>query len=706
MNPKLKSESYQNFGGINNKVSANDLNILEFMDIKNFDFQTPGALTQRWGSTQYAAQTFPGQVNSLFEFGRLDGASYVVASYSGGVFFGATTGNYQGVSLASTGITFPWYGATANAVLGTLKVIQFGSTGVAIGSQGVGYKNNPNLFILNPITNFHSPELQGPNYGDMLAFQNWMFYADGKKFLKFNGSTFYPVGLPIPTASASGGGATVHNAASSATVGFGGVTTGLAYGVYASYVNNRGFESQIALMGFIDATRYGVAGLGGSFMRFSLDVMTPLEYGISTINVYSFCTGMSILTATDSINVSLWNPNYIYLGSYAASGTTVTTVSFGTSIGNFYNMINNIGSIPDPAITARSALGLTLLKTAASLDAFIAESDIVSFNPQYIDIFQNRIFASGFSSAPSDVYFSELGEPEGYQLVNNFQVRTNDADVIVGQKDFINKMMFFKRNSVHALFGDSPSNFFLQELTTIYGALNNRCIVNFDNNLVFLDRKGVIHFNGSSFDSITDMKVQPYFDRMNYNVAINTAIMQHDKLRSQIMIAIPIDGATQNNITVVYDYLVKAWTTHTGYVPTSFATIQGYNNTKNLFYGSASGTIQWQGPSFCADNGVGFTASFKTRFLHDMGESIEKQFRRLYINAAPQSSTLVMPINFYQDYGTSIVLGTTFVMSSFQDRLEFGIPAKALAFELFNLQTSSPLKIPGFTIESRLQRRV
>jgi hypothetical protein len=70
------------------------------------------------------------------------------------------------------------------------------------------------------------------------------------------------------------------------------------------------------------------------------------------------------------------------------------------------------------------------------------------------------------------------------------------------------------------------------------------------------------------------------------------------------------------------------------------------------------------------------------------------------------AATIGFHVNFFQDYGSSVVKSVTVNMSQFQTRIDFGISAKALAFELSALQTSTPLRLHGFTIESRLQRKV
>ena len=709
----MKSENYSLLGGINTKVSQYNNSPLEFLNITNLDFQTVGALSQRWGSTQYIGQTFPGRINSLYEYSRLSGSSYIVTSYSGGIWYGATTGQYQGMSLSVVGITrgLSYDGAgNRNTIYSLDKGL--GSTAVQITYVAVniptyGITSYP---VVTDQNTSRAAEILSDNKLSYAVLNNYLFMADGNKFLKFDGTTTTPVGLPPClnglnfTASFMFGlsgpiGDTLVG------VGIGGGASFGAYGFYASYVNNRGFESQIWPIGFVSAFgSTNIPLLGGTFIRLKLTAYIPIEYGISTINVYSYCyQGFSGTNQTlNRLNMAYdwWNAPYVKLASVAANGSTFQEIDIGTTTGGMGNLFGNVGALADPTSNTYYNLGVSTYATAGGTVFY----DINSYYPRYVEVFQNRLFCAGFSSTPSTVWFSDTGEPEGFPLENNFEVRTNDADVITAMKAYNSRLYIFKKNSFYVLLGDTTSNFNLQEHSVIYGCLNNRCVETYDNYMVFLDRNGLMLFNASNISCLSN-KVQSFFDRMNYNAALTEACVVHDKLRNQILVAIPIDGSTVNNITMVYDYLAGAWTTYNGYSVSVFATIQGYNNTKNVFYGSHSGTINWFGPSFLSDNGVGFTSYFKTRFLHDMGESIEKQFRRLYLNA-DTGTTFTMPINFFQDYGASTVYQTTFVLSEFQKRIDYGIPAKSLAFELYNLNTNSPLRIYGFTIESRMQRRV
>jgi hypothetical protein len=732
-NQKLKVENYSNFGGINSKFSPHLTTPMEFMDIKNYDFQTPGSLTQRWGATQYMGQTLAGKITALSEYQRLNGTSVVICGSSGGLWYGATTGNFQGMSFTNQGSTIHFgYSLMGFNPVGYFRALGWGNVGGGISfnefNSGVFYQGSSLQYIMgiqNGLAGYTydvAPQLQSGSYASIEYLVDRCFIADGSKFVKFDGVTTTNVGLPIPIPASLMYG--YDTGSTPSIMGFGG--TGAAI-FYVSYVNDRGFESNIMPVcsafgpqsgpSFLPTTKTGTIAM-------TLMLNTPYGYGISSINVYSYCV-QSVYSTLNIINiwnedVATWNYPFVKINSVNASGSTLTAVPIGTTVGGFASVFNNIGPLPNPYINQYQPMGLSL---GPIVQTYYTSNDVAhnfdtktiqgycnpfqsNFYPQYLAVYDNRMFCAGFSALPSTVVFSDVKEPEGYLPSNNFEVRTNDSDYITSLKSYQTRLYIFKKNSFHVLVGDNPSNFFVQEISNIYGCLNNRCSVLFDDVMLFLDRKGVFQYNGANLVYVSP-KVQPIFDRMNYNSALLCACGAHDKLRNQVLFAIPVDGSTTNNLTVVYDYVADSWTTHSGYNANLFAEIQGYNNTKRLFYGDYNGRVNWFSASFLSDNGSGITLSYKTRYLHDMGDSVQKQFRRLYVNADNLGATLSSKINFYQDYGTSIVLATTLNLGAFQERIDYGISGKSLAYEMISVNTSnSVLRIHGFTIESRLQRKV
>lgn len=688
-NPKRKSENYNSFGGINTKISSYLNTPLEFLDLVNFDFQTPGALTQVWGSTQYVGQTFAGRINTLVEFNKLDGSSYVIVGHSGALWSGATTGNSQGLSLT--------HGVTTSGIINNgLAIVFSGGNIIETSGDDTLYKDTLGLpFDIGNAagaTFAFASQVLGNNKMSCVPFQNWLFMADGQKYIKYDGASTYAVGLPPPIKTGIVGLAGSNNGT---TLGFA-VSTGF-YSIYGQLVNNRGFPGPIWPLGCITAT--GSTTSTATLISFAYEIQTPLIYGISSINVFTYGSGSTIIPLVSGAT-PFWNLPYRFLQNLPASGSTVTNFNVGSTSGGVSLVLNNLGGLPG---VQYEPIGATYVFNSS--ENKILSINVAAVNPRFLEVYKERLFAAGFSAALSNIIWSDTGEPEGYPPENTAEVRTNDSDYITGLKTFKSALTIFKRNSFHAFTGDNANNFLIQEVSTEYGCVNHWSTAQFNNTLAFLDRKGVIAWNGSSIENIST-KVQPIFDRMNYQAALNEACMIHDKLRNQIVVAFPVDGATLNNMIMAFDYNVGAWTKHAGYAPSVLSTIQGRNQTKNMFYGSYSGVVNWSGSSFLAHNGSGFTTYIKSRFLHDIGESYTKIYRRFFANIDAPGTTLQFGINFFQDYGNSLVLQTTMVISQFQQRIDFGLSAKSIAFEMSSLQTTVPLKFNGFTIESRKLRDV
>lgn len=719
MNPKLKIESYHQFGGLNTKFSPYILTPIEFLGLTNYDFQTPGSLSQRWGSTQYIGQTFAGPISALYEFARLDGSSTVIVGTTGAVWHGFTQGQLQGISFSQSATYF--IGTT-----GSLPTAQFqdfihlflfppGINNISsVGPLGVPYNGIWSSRFENQTageTIIISGQSQKDNKLSFAVLNNYLFGADGNKFFKFDGTTTSFVTPPPPIPLEIFGASWTSASLPAGSIFFPvGDTLGV-YSFYASYINDRGFEGNIWPINTVKTSYGNAVSLGASQAIITQAIAIPNEFNIQSINLYSyFSSGTSLISVGSTTN---WNLPYTFLANYSISSVTIGStfgityafIPIGTTVGNFANLRANNGALPSPITNQYQPIGFTLnIGATGVLLNYLTGWQITSLIPRFLEVYSNRLFLAGFSAFPNNVKFSDSEEPEGFEPAFDFEVRTNDGDNITAVRSYTTRFYIFKKNSFHVLTGDSPNNFFLQQISDQHGCLNNRCTIIFNDILLFLDRKGVVQFNGSKPDYIST-KVQPYFDRMNFNAALDTAIMSHDKIRNQIMVAIPIDGSSTNNLTLVFDYIMNAWTTYAGFNASAFANIQGNQITRYPFYGDYNGRVNIQGPSLVTDNGRGLTLYFKTRFLHEMGDSVQKQFRRVYINANPPSATLAMPINFYQDYGSSLVYGTTFYLGTFQNRLEFGISAKSLAFELYTSGVTF-MKIHGFTVEERLQRRV
>jgi hypothetical protein len=682
---------YNSMGGINNKVSPYLNNEMEFLNIQNMDFQIPGALTKRWGSTQYFGQSLSGKVDGLYEFTQTSGSSFLYAA-AGGTLGIAFNNGFSSIYSGSSG--------------GLSYIQTYGSSGI-------------DFFLLGASLNI-----------DFETFNDQAFFANRKSFLKSgSGASILFFGLPRPQFAA--GQYQLNVGSSGNGDGFTGLyfykfawinSYGLAGAPTQSYIGQSLFSAYSARATAAGATSIEISVKGSQDPFLSpfdgpAKVVPPnydiVALGLFRAGPFDFAAGLSgpAFVSQGSVfvdafghtasYVALNDFDYTFIGSQGVSANSIGVTFVDTNVAggitfmnhdilpwpwyNFYEFTSPIfGATPNPfGLTAPVGFGITLV-------------------PNFIENYSNRMWMAGMSYSPSSVWFSEFNEPEHFEADFNFDIRTNDGEPVSALKAYNGNLLIFKYSSYHLLTGDSPDNFVLTQVSNEYGCLSNRAVAEYNDILVFLDKKGIVEFNGANTQIISN-KIDPIFQRMNVTAAVNNSQITFDKQRNELIIDIPVDGSQTANLSVVYDIIAKTWTTYAGYNPSLSAIAQGPLSRPEMFYGGYSGLISFFGPSFTSDNGIGFTCVAKSGFASDLGHSVSKLFRRLFIDVVPVGSGSTVGVNFYQDYGASIILSLPFQQSPFQSRIEYGIPGKALSVE-FVMGSTYMLTLHGFTIEYRFLR--
>lgn len=330
-----------------------------------------------------------------------------------------------------------------------------------------------------------------------------------------------------------------------------------------------------------------------------------------------------------------------------------------------------------------------------------------SFAPKYIDVNQNVMFMSGFSNAPSDMWFTEIGQM-AVQADYQFEVRTNDGDRVMGHKTYNNNTIVFKEESFHKVIGSTPEDFQLVELSTEFGALSNSAIIEYNEKLLFLDRKGIVQYDGAGWRIISD-QIDDIFRQMNLAAAKEKAVAVHHNYRNQVWFGIPVNGSTENNLTVVYDYLVNAWTFFDGFNASSFSFIKGSLPKPTAWRGSPSGMIYQFSESFLGDNGQGISCVPFTRFEQFQGQNSTNVWRRLFLDVGAVSGGVTGVINgaIFTDYDKTTVRATfAMYQSVFQSKAEIGVVGKAVAVQFSHYSASLPFLLNGYTWQKRNLRNV
>ncbi len=672
---KIKQESYNSLGGIDNKISQFLTSPVEFLQLENLDFQIPGSLSLRWGSTFYVGQTLLGKVTGLQEYVKVQGASYVVV-----------TGQTQAMTVTGTSLS---------TFFSQVQHASFISFTQHIRATLYGF-TSPWLYTIGASLNY-----------DFQVMNDWLFACNGVDFWKFNGTSayFYSMGQPIKSAGASDLFGTAITAVGGIT--YSGLTTG-PYDFKIAYINNRGVVGQATHRAYI--TQVAAPGVStGLVFSFAEPIFANIEPGFGISGFQLFVAGPDQDFPANPIPEAQ-KTYYLCLDATTRLPFTLCPTSGATTAAG-----------PTYLFFTEDQIGVTSLQNIMPFGRWYidnnnyASDDFASSPqfgdpiriPQFIENYSERLWLAGMTFAPSTLYFSEDTEPEQIQLDSQIEIRTSDGQAITGMKNFSGGLVIFKENSFHALTGDSLDNFAVRQISQEYGCVNNRAIAQFQDVLVFLDRKGIIEFNGSNINIIST-KIDPILKRMNISAAKVEACMTYDKLRNEVLCDIPIDGSPYNNITLVYDIIQRSWTTYKygSYTPAVSAIVRGRLDNLYTFSGGYSGTIVYFGPSFISDAGTGISYLIGSRFHTEEGNSMTKQYRRLFVNTSTVGNTVTLDIEFFKDFGASSVLSRTMYQGAFQQRIDFGIPGKSLAFTLAGVSTTEKMIFHGYTLEHRFQRSV
>ncbi len=641
--PPTKTESYVCTGGINQKVSTYITPDTEFLALQNVDFRTMGALSSFAGSTQY-----------------FSGFTYPVTGLA--AFFATFTASPQVIGMDEYGVADITSGFSSLTTTLTQVPLGFEQRSLVLSGSSAGLG-----------------ALFGAGAGDFWTYQGGT-----------NLAWQFSLGKPMRTS--------VSTTISGGTAGIAGNLI-----MYYSLVRQDGFVGPSRAVTYManGATQvsFTMPSQPNTLIGFT-GGPTPAPYIPSNVSYGSF--GLSGIQVWAQNNQG---PIYQYgqlIG--LTSGVLNFTIGFGYTGASFFAPGSSYQPT-SPGLPYRDpndfqgAFIYGLGSTQGGIDT--SPVSVEGRNPQCIEYYSNRLF----SAIGSRVVFSDPGTPEQASYENFFLVAPNEPMSITNMKGYFTQLLIWKFGSTWSLGGNTTDSFNLSCQTTVYGCISKNAACVYEQKCWYLDVKGICEFNGAD-TAIVSNRVEGYFKRMNVPVAVNTATMIHVKERNEVWTSIPIDGSTYNNLLIIYDYLSNAWSTRT---------IAGENNSfiapltlgaaKPVVYsGGASGTVSTYSSLITGDNGQAFTSIIKSRFITQFGNSIEAMYRRLYLDVTvPQGQTYNFLVNLYADKGASPYYSVTMSVGAFQNRIDFGVPARSLAVELIYSE-SKFLQVNGFTLESRFQR--
>lgn len=298
----------------------------------------------------------------------------------------------------------------------------------------------------------------------------------------------------------------------------------------------------------------------------------------------------------------------------------------------------------------------------------------------------------------NDLSFSTLQDIESFLPENKVSIIGNPGDDILAATVFQGALVIFKEDSIHEIRGASPETLSLTDITFEYGCLSRKGFCIFQNRLWFIDRKGICEYDGANVRIVSE-PIDSFLNEANKS---NMAAL-HVKKKNEVWFG---DGEK----VFKYDYAANAWGIYDvlDIDKESGAIFGNYGDRRDVFFWEEGASFH-QGFRFSddiyTDNGQAITLMAKTRYHKRLGPSTQEMWRRLYINANIPGATTGVTVNYMPNYASDVSLTQSLFLDDFQKRLDFGLSAKSMGFELI-IQSAEKIVINGYTIESRFLRSV
>lgn len=256
--------------------------------------------------------------------------------------------------------------------------------------------------------------------------------------------------------------------------------------------------------------------------------------------------------------------------------------------------------------------------------------------PKFIETHANRLWVLNNNS----LRFSALDTSITEECFNDFETTANAGEIIIptnkggvgtGLYSLNGVLYIFQRRSIWAVYGTSPVNFELRNITNEIGMINRKTLVEWNDILVFLSDKGVYLFDGSNLKNASENLVNSDIDSWA-NKTTPAAILW----RNSYLISYSPSGEAYNNEALVLDLTKLIW----GKFTKIFANLwsawgQGTDNGEIYFVSSNQSSVyKWD--TGTNDDGYEIRTFYSTPSLGFDANVSDKTIKKFYVQQVVQ----------------------------------------------------------------------
>lgn len=265
------------------------------------------------------------------------------------------------------------------------------------------------------------------------------------------------------------------------------------------------------------------------------------------------------------------------------------------------------------------------------LGSSTAPASLVRPTPKFIENYANRIWTLDGNS----LRFSVLDTSVTEEHFNDWDTANNAGQIIIpsgngdtgtGLYALGNALFVFQRRAIWAVYGSSPANFELRNITNEIGMLDKRTLVEWNDVLVFLSDLGLQLFDGSNLRNISDGAVNTFIDSWA-NKTSPSAVLWDNKY----MIAYTPTSGSYNSEVLMYDLQRGTFWRATGVYANSWSIWKGGTEDGRVLFGSSNQGSIYRWDVGGNDDGYEINTLYDTASLGFKAGINDKAIKKFYL---------------------------------------------------------------------------
>lgn len=286
---------------------------------------------------------------------------------------------------------------------------------------------------------------------------------------------------------------------------------------------------------------------------------------------------------------------------YRLNGSSFVEIGSGFSSSSFDAVNNNVNSEDVIVITNTSGNdnvkvwnGTTLRDLKRNGAASTDGSSNKAPHGKFIELHYERLWLADDNNLyiSKDFDIDDFTTPTEELEVNmhgaEIVAYSNDGSKIIGLKVIFDDVVIFKERSIFKIYGTNPTVYQKVQIFSANGAIADKSIISTSKGAFFINKDGIYVYDGTNVNLVSQ-KITPIFRRINV-AAISKAVAYY--WNDKYILAIPVDGSSENNLIIEYDLSTKEFITKSGFSIRSFADIGDklLFTSNNYIYQYDSGT--------------------------------------------------------------------------------------------------------------------